>query len=30
MVFDPDGKPSGMEEMISRGFDHILGVKSRA
>ncbi len=30
MVFNPDGKPSGMEEMISRGFDHILGVKSRA
>src|SRR5690606_37711660 len=30
MVFDPDGKPSGMEEMISRGFDLILGVKSRA
>lgn len=27
MVFDPEGKPSGMEEMIDRGFDHILGIK---
>ncbi|WP_419811852.1 TetR/AcrR family transcriptional regulator [Bacterioplanoides sp.] len=27
MVFDPNGKPRGMEKMVERGFDHILGMK---
>ena len=27
MVFDPNGKPRGMEKMVERGFDHMLGVK---
>jgi len=27
MVFDPSGKPRGMEKMVERGFDHMLGVK---
>ena len=27
MIFDPAGKPAGMEQMVERGFDHILGVK---
>ncbi|GGY37466.1 TetR family transcriptional regulator [Bacterioplanes sanyensis] len=28
MVFDPSGKPRGMERMVERGFDHLLGVKA--
>ena len=28
MVFDPNGKPRGMEKMVERGFDHMLGVKA--
>lgn len=28
MVFDPNGKPRGMEKMVERGFDHMLGIKS--
>lgn len=28
MVFDPNGKPRGMERMIERGFDHMLAVAS--
>lgn len=28
MVFDPSGKPRGMEKMVLRGFDHILGIKN--
>jgi len=27
MVFDPNGKPRGMQQMVERGFDHMLGVK---
>jgi len=27
MVFDPSGKPRGMEKMVERGLDHMLGVK---
>lgn len=30
MVFDPAGKPRGMEKMVERGFDHMLGVKEGA
>lgn len=30
MVFDPAGKPTGMKEMVERGFDHILGVAETA
>jgi TetR/AcrR family hemagglutinin/protease transcriptional regulator len=29
MMFDPAGKPRGMEQMVERGFDHMLGVKNR-
>lgn len=28
MVFDPAGKPEGMRDMVERGLDHMLGVKS--
>ncbi|ASP37262.1 TetR family transcriptional regulator [Bacterioplanes sanyensis] len=28
MVFDPNGKPRGMANMVERGFDHLLGVKA--
>lgn len=30
LVFDPAGKPRGMDNMIERGFDHMLGVKAAA
>lgn len=28
MVFDPSGRPRGMDSMVERGFDHLLGVKA--
>jgi TetR/AcrR family hemagglutinin/protease transcriptional regulator len=27
MVFSPMGKPNDMEEMIERGFNHIIGIR---
>jgi len=27
MVFSPMGKPDGMEEMVERGFNHIIGIR---